>query len=113
MKQQERILADNMTEDGYFCRLDFVRGFHGSHVRDYMLATSPTFAVGEFWVGHYAISPVLSLHQSLKNNSPVKLQNGILIDETLVASRIPFLTTAAFLSTTRYLSAQYYGPRLS
>lgn len=27
-----------------------MRGFHGSHVRDYMLASSPTFVVGEFWV---------------------------------------------------------------
>ena len=26
-----------------------MRGFHGSHVGDYMAATAPTFAVGEFW----------------------------------------------------------------
>ena len=26
-----------------------MRGFHGSHVRDYMTATSPAFAVGEYW----------------------------------------------------------------
>ena len=26
-----------------------MRGFHGSHVRDYMVATSPAFAVGEYW----------------------------------------------------------------
>ena len=30
-------------------RLDFVRGFHGSHVRDYVRATQPSFVVGEFW----------------------------------------------------------------
>ena len=30
-------------------RLDFVRGFHGSHVNHYMLATAPSFAVGEYW----------------------------------------------------------------
>ena len=30
-------------------RLDFVRGFHGSHVRDYVRATEPSFVVGEFW----------------------------------------------------------------
>lgn len=30
-------------------RLDFVRGFHGSHVRDYVRATEPSFVVGEYW----------------------------------------------------------------
>ncbi len=30
-------------------RLDFVKGFAGSHVRDYMEAASPDFAVGEYW----------------------------------------------------------------
>ena len=30
-------------------RLDYVRGFHGSHVRDYVRATKPSFVVGEFW----------------------------------------------------------------
>lgn len=33
--------------DGW--RLDFVRGFCGSHVADYMAASSPAFAVGEYW----------------------------------------------------------------
>lgn len=28
-------------------RLDFVKGFHGSHVKDYMEASNPYFAVGE------------------------------------------------------------------
>jgi len=31
--------------DGW--RLDFVKGFHGSHVKDYMEASLPQFAVGE------------------------------------------------------------------
>ena len=26
-----------------------MRGFHGSHVRDYVRATEPSFVVGEFW----------------------------------------------------------------
>ena len=30
-------------------RLDFVRGFWGGHVKSYMEATSPEFAVGEYW----------------------------------------------------------------
>lgn len=33
--------------DGF--RLDFVKGFHGSHVKDYMEASVPSFAVGEYW----------------------------------------------------------------
>ena len=33
--------------DGW--RLDFVKGFHGSHIKDYMEASSPSFAVGEYW----------------------------------------------------------------
>lgn len=33
--------------DGW--RLDFVKGFHGSHVKDYMEASMPRFAVGEYW----------------------------------------------------------------
>lgn len=33
--------------DGF--RLDFVKGFHGSHVRDYLDASLPQFAVGEYW----------------------------------------------------------------
>ncbi|PSC71161.1 alpha-amylase chloroplastic [Micractinium conductrix] len=33
--------------DGW--RLDFVKGFHGSHVKDYMEASVPQFAVGEYW----------------------------------------------------------------
>ena len=30
-------------------RLDFVKGFHGSHVKDYVEASSPDFTVGEYW----------------------------------------------------------------
>ena len=33
--------------DGW--RLDFVKGFHGSHVKDYLEVSEPTFAVGEYW----------------------------------------------------------------
>jgi hypothetical protein len=33
--------------DGW--RLDYVRGFAGSHVKDYMEASRPQFAVGEYW----------------------------------------------------------------
>ncbi|XP_051225703.1 alpha-amylase 3, chloroplastic isoform X2 [Lolium perenne] len=33
--------------DGW--RLDFVRGFWGGYVKDYMEATEPYFAVGEYW----------------------------------------------------------------
>ncbi|XP_028556678.1 alpha-amylase 3, chloroplastic isoform X8 [Dendrobium catenatum] len=33
--------------DGW--RLDFVRGFWGGYVKDYLLASEPYFAVGEYW----------------------------------------------------------------
>lgn len=33
--------------DGW--RLDFVRGFWGGYVKDYLDATEPYFAVGEYW----------------------------------------------------------------
>lgn len=33
--------------DGW--RLDFVRGFWGGYVKDYMDASEPCFAVGEYW----------------------------------------------------------------
>lgn len=33
--------------DGW--RLDFVRGFWGGYVKDYILASEPYFAVGEYW----------------------------------------------------------------
>jgi hypothetical protein len=33
--------------DGW--RLDFVRGFWGGYVKDYMEASEPYFAVGEYW----------------------------------------------------------------
>lgn len=39
-----------MREVGYDgWRLDYVRGFWGGHVKDYMEATNPQFAVGEYW----------------------------------------------------------------
>ena len=36
-----------MGYDGW--RLDFVRGFSGVHVKQYMEATLPSFSVGEYW----------------------------------------------------------------
>ncbi len=31
------------------CRFDYVKGFSGRHVADYVAATNPCFVVGEFW----------------------------------------------------------------
>lgn len=36
-----------MGYDGW--RLDFVRGFWGGYVKDYLDASEPYFAVGEYW----------------------------------------------------------------
>ncbi|MCI11945.1 alpha-amylase 3 chloroplastic-like, partial [Trifolium medium] len=38
---------DEIGYDGW--RLDFVRGFWGGYVKDYMDATKPYFSVGEYW----------------------------------------------------------------
>ncbi|KAI3435981.1 hypothetical protein D9Q98_002039 [Chlorella vulgaris] len=40
-------LRSHVGFDGF--RLDFVTGFAASHVKDYMAAAVPQFAVGEFW----------------------------------------------------------------
>ncbi|EEF42189.1 alpha-amylase 3, chloroplastic [Ricinus communis] len=40
-------LRDEIGYNGW--RLDFVRGFWGGYVKDYMEATEPYFAVGEYW----------------------------------------------------------------
>ncbi|CAJ2656874.1 unnamed protein product [Trifolium pratense] len=40
-------LRDEIGYDGW--RLDFVRGFWGGYVKDYMDATKPYFSVGEYW----------------------------------------------------------------
>jgi glycosidase len=40
-------LRKNIGFDGW--RIDFVRGFAGSHVKDYMDYSTPQFAVGEYW----------------------------------------------------------------
>ncbi|XP_021655336.2 alpha-amylase 3, chloroplastic isoform X2 [Hevea brasiliensis] len=40
-------LRDEIGYDGW--RLDFVRGFWGGYVKDYVDATEPYFAVGEYW----------------------------------------------------------------
>lgn len=40
-------LRKEVGYDGW--RLDFVRGFSGKHVKEYLEASSPYFSVGEFW----------------------------------------------------------------
>lgn len=40
-------LREEIGYDGW--RLDFVRGFWGGYVKDYISATEPSFAVGEYW----------------------------------------------------------------
>ncbi|KAI4384241.1 hypothetical protein MLD38_002421 [Melastoma candidum] len=40
-------LRDEIGYDGW--RLDFVRGFWGGYVKDYLDASEPYFAVGEYW----------------------------------------------------------------
>ncbi|GFP86154.1 alpha-amylase 3 chloroplastic [Phtheirospermum japonicum] len=40
-------LREEIGYDGW--RLDFVRGFWGGYVKDYLEASEPYFAVGEFW----------------------------------------------------------------
>ncbi|KAL8137896.1 hypothetical protein V2J09_003897 [Rumex salicifolius] len=47
IKEWMRWLKDDIGYDGW--RLDFVRGFWGGYVKDYMDATVPYFAVGEYW----------------------------------------------------------------
>ncbi|KAL8161546.1 hypothetical protein V2J09_013035 [Rumex salicifolius] len=42
-----RWLKNEVGYDGW--RLDFVRGFWGGYVKDYLDATEPYFSVGEFW----------------------------------------------------------------
>lgn len=41
----------NVGFDGW--RFDFVKGFHGSYVGEYVTRTTPTFCVGEFWPTNY------------------------------------------------------------
>ncbi|KAK9863004.1 hypothetical protein WJX84_002802 [Apatococcus fuscideae] len=41
------VLNDQIGFDGW--RFDFVKGYDGSHVRDYVEATAPYFVIGEFW----------------------------------------------------------------
>eukprot|EP00899_Mesostigma_viride_P015605 jgi/Mesvir1/24045/Mv10779-RA.1 len=48
-------LRDNLGYDGW--RLDFVRGFWGGHTKTYIEASSPVFAIGEYW-------DALAYHQS-------------------------------------------------
>ncbi|VAH62518.1 unnamed protein product [Triticum turgidum subsp. durum] len=47
---QHMISVNPLKEVGYDgWRLDFARGFWGGYVKDYMEATEPYFAVGEYW----------------------------------------------------------------
>lgn len=84
------------------CRLDFVRGFHGSHVRDYMLSSSPTFVVGEFWVGSQdKLLGLLMIDGStdkvVQDCSICTPCNGL-----MCCCRTPSPTMVASLSITRY-----------
>ncbi|XP_051145899.1 alpha-amylase 3, chloroplastic isoform X2 [Andrographis paniculata] len=47
IKEWLQWLRKEIGYDGW--RLDFVRGFWGGYVKDYLEATEPYFAVGEFW----------------------------------------------------------------
>ncbi|XP_057543598.1 alpha-amylase 3, chloroplastic [Amaranthus tricolor] len=47
LKEWLRWLRKDIGYDGW--RLDFVRGFWGGYVKDYIDATEPYFAVGEYW----------------------------------------------------------------
>ncbi|CAM8912765.1 unnamed protein product [Rhodiola kirilowii] len=47
INQWLRWLRDEIGYDGW--RLDFVRGFWGGYVKDYMESSEPYFAVGEYW----------------------------------------------------------------
>jgi len=40
-------LRTHVGFDGW--RFDFVKGFHGSHLKDYLEVSKPYFSVGEFW----------------------------------------------------------------
>ncbi|KAL4195580.1 hypothetical protein AMTRI_Chr05g65370 [Amborella trichopoda] len=47
LKEWLNWLRNEIGYDGW--RLDFVRGFWGGYVKDYLDATEPYFAVGEYW----------------------------------------------------------------
>ncbi|XP_028792557.1 alpha-amylase 3, chloroplastic isoform X2 [Neltuma alba] len=47
LKEWLRWLREEIGYDGW--RLDFVRGFWGGYVKDYVDASEPYFAVGEYW----------------------------------------------------------------
>ncbi|GMH01691.1 hypothetical protein Nepgr_003530 [Nepenthes gracilis] len=47
LKEWLRWLRDDIGYDGW--RLDFVRGFWGGYVKDYLEASEPYFTVGEYW----------------------------------------------------------------
>ncbi|KAK9061766.1 hypothetical protein SSX86_018949 [Deinandra increscens subsp. villosa] len=47
VKQWLNWLRSNIGYDGW--RLDFVRGFSGEYVKEYIEASNPAFAIGEYW----------------------------------------------------------------
>ncbi|KVH48446.1 Glycoside hydrolase, catalytic domain-containing protein, partial [Cynara cardunculus var. scolymus] len=47
VKQWLNWLRNNIGYDGW--RLDFVRGFSGGYVKEYIEASNPAFAIGEYW----------------------------------------------------------------
>ncbi|KAD7479496.1 hypothetical protein E3N88_02632 [Mikania micrantha] len=47
VKQWLNWLKSNIGYDGW--RLDFVRGFSGGYVKEYIEASNPAFAIGEYW----------------------------------------------------------------
>nr|XP_043631964.1 alpha-amylase 3, chloroplastic-like [Erigeron canadensis] len=47
VKQWLNWLRNNIGYDGW--RLDFVRGFSGEYVKEYIEASNPAFAIGEYW----------------------------------------------------------------
>ncbi|KAG8366299.1 hypothetical protein BUALT_Bualt17G0061900 [Buddleja alternifolia] len=47
IKEWLRWLREEIGYDGW--RIDFVRGFWGGYVKDYLESSEPFFAVGEFW----------------------------------------------------------------
>ena len=46
-KLARALTREEIGYDGW--RLDFVRGFWGGYVKDYLEASEPYFAVGEYW----------------------------------------------------------------
>lgn len=69
-----------------------MRGFHGSHVRDYVRATEPTFVVGEFW-DSLAYNGGLPDHNQVRPSQIAPVQVALLIFD---GSRAPDCTGSSF-----------------